>query len=207
MSPTERWASGRSTRSSTRRSSSRMATRVSRGLPLISISRFKAGTLDPGRPAAPRDPDVVPAVSRETIGLGARARRRGGGGEQPERSRSPMHVVNLSDLVTYVNRSYSLPRHPGFRGRKQGHAQAQLLALPAAGGLEEAGLAAKDGEPDPGDHQAGAAGVARHAGDLPGVSRAVPGQEVSHLSRDGVPQDLRHGAIARHEDRAEGAGQ
>src|SRR3954447_366485 len=44
MSPTERRWSGRSTRSSTRRSSSRIATRVSRWLPLIRISRFKCWT-------------------------------------------------------------------------------------------------------------------------------------------------------------------
>jgi hypothetical protein len=40
MSPTMRRASGRSTRSSTSWSSSRMATRVSRGFALIKISRF-----------------------------------------------------------------------------------------------------------------------------------------------------------------------
>src|SRR5918996_2305768 len=41
MSPTVRRWSGRSTSTSTRRSSSRIATRVSRWLPLIRISRFK----------------------------------------------------------------------------------------------------------------------------------------------------------------------
>src|SRR5919106_2564458 len=45
MSPTVRRWSGRSTSSSTRRSSSRMATRVSRWLPLIRISRFKRSYL------------------------------------------------------------------------------------------------------------------------------------------------------------------
>src|SRR5206468_13082181 len=54
--------SGRSTRSSTRRSSSRMATRVSRGLPLINISRFKAVTLAPRREAPSGEPVVFPAI-------------------------------------------------------------------------------------------------------------------------------------------------
>src|SRR5919109_3584832 len=45
MSPTVRRWSVRSTSSSTRRSSSRMATRVSRWLPLIRISRFKRSYL------------------------------------------------------------------------------------------------------------------------------------------------------------------
>src|SRR3989442_6267277 len=111
MSPTMRRVLGRSTRSSTRRSSSRMATRVSRGLPLINISRFKACALDPARPAAGRDPNVVPARTLseridwrcdEPIGREAGARR----GDAPERrqyARSPMHTVNISGLATYVN--------------------------------------------------------------------------------------------------------
>src|SRR3989441_10711953 len=112
MSPTMRRGLGRSTRSSTKRAASRMATRVSRWLPLISISRFKACALDPARPAAGRDPNVVPARTLseridwrcdKPIGRGAGAR----GGDAPERrqqARSPMHTVNLSGLATYVNR-------------------------------------------------------------------------------------------------------
>src|SRR5512145_47131 len=53
MSPTVRRWSGRSTSSSTRRSSSRMATRVSRWLPLIRISRFKRSYL--GRDGGARE--------------------------------------------------------------------------------------------------------------------------------------------------------
>src|SRR2546425_173717 len=101
MSPTMRRASGRSTRSSARRSSSRMATRVSRGLPLIRISRFKAGSLGAGRPAAARRP-VIDAT-RVLSGRGT------GRGDEPEQpiglvcSESPMHTLNLSGLATYVN--------------------------------------------------------------------------------------------------------
>src|SRR3989442_1599626 len=101
MSPTMRRASGRSTRSSARRSSSRMATRVSRGLPLIRISRFKARSLDAGRPTAAGRPVIDP-----TRVLPGRGRRRCDGPEQPiglEESRSPMHTLNLSGLATYVN--------------------------------------------------------------------------------------------------------
>src|SRR5256886_892547 len=111
MSPTMRRASGRSTRSSTRRSSSRMATRVSRGLPLINISRFKACALDPGRPAARRDPIVVPASTHsepmdgggvDPIGWTTRSWRTEGA-QRGEQSGSPMHSLNLSGLATYVN--------------------------------------------------------------------------------------------------------
>src|SRR5262245_54058903 len=49
MFPTVRRISGRSTNSSTRRSSSRIATRVSRWLPAIRISRFNFAYLCPGR--------------------------------------------------------------------------------------------------------------------------------------------------------------
>src|SRR2546426_416078 len=101
MSPTMRRASGRSTRSSARRSSSRMATRVSRGLPLIRISRFKARSLGTGRPAAARRPVIDP-----TRVLSGRRTGRGDEPEQPiglESSESPMHTLNLSGLATYVN--------------------------------------------------------------------------------------------------------
>src|SRR5438552_19095630 len=47
MLPTVRRISGRSTSSSTRRSSSSIATRVSRGLPAINISRFNWVHLGP----------------------------------------------------------------------------------------------------------------------------------------------------------------
>src|SRR5881296_3121566 len=101
MSPTMRRASGRSTKSSARRSSSRMATRVSRGLPLIRISRFKARSLGTGRPAAARRPVIDP-----TRVLSGRRTGRGDEPEQPiglESSESPMHTLNLSGLATYVN--------------------------------------------------------------------------------------------------------
>src|SRR4029078_7559113 len=64
MSPTVRRWSGRSTRSSTRRSSSRMATRVSRWLPLIRISRFKM--LDLGRDAGPSGHTNAPTATTLT---------------------------------------------------------------------------------------------------------------------------------------------
>src|SRR5438309_1537428 len=101
MSPTMRRASGRSTRSSARRSSSRMATRVSRGLPLIRISRFKARSLDAAGPAAAGRPVIGP-----TRVLSGRGTGRCEEPEQPiglEYSRSPMHTLNLSGLATYVN--------------------------------------------------------------------------------------------------------
>src|SRR5437667_380839 len=101
MSPTMRRASGRSTKSSARRSSSRMATRVSRGLPLIRISRFKARSLGTGRPAAARRPVIDP-----TRVLSGRRTGRGDEPEQPiglESSESPMHTLNVSGLATYVN--------------------------------------------------------------------------------------------------------
>src|SRR6266576_5735773 len=91
MSPTERWESGRSTRSSTRRSSSRMATRVSRGFPEISISRFKAVTLTPRREtAAPGKPVVFPAIVQLARPIW-RAHRDDSIGEAAERRQSPMH--------------------------------------------------------------------------------------------------------------------
>src|SRR5207245_11458038 len=103
---------GPATGCSTRRSSATMVARAAGGVPLISISRFKARSLDPARPAAGRDPSVVPARTLseridwrcdKPIGGGAGARR----GDAPERrqqARSPMHTVNLSGLATYVNR-------------------------------------------------------------------------------------------------------
>src|SRR5437667_667176 len=94
MSPTERRESGRSTRSSTRRSSSRMATRVSRGLPEISISRFKAGTLASRREApAPREPVVFPAIVQLTGHAQLRRHRQGDQsiGKAAERRQRPMH--------------------------------------------------------------------------------------------------------------------
>src|SRR5204862_691004 len=102
MSPTERWESGRSTRSSTRRSSSRMATRVSRGFPLIRISRFKAVTLAPRREAPAGEAMVIPAI----VQLARRAgdRRHGQGdesiGEAAERRQGPMHAVKLGGAET-----------------------------------------------------------------------------------------------------------
>src|SRR6266566_9334976 len=91
MSPTERWESGRSTRSSTRRSSSRMATRVSRGFPEISISRFKAVTLAPRREtAAPGKPVVFPAIVQLARPIW-RGHRDDSIGEAAERRQSPMH--------------------------------------------------------------------------------------------------------------------
>src|SRR2546427_11842140 len=91
MSPTERRESGRSTRSSTRRSSSRMATRVSRGFPLINISRFKAVTLAPGREAPAGEPVVVPAIVQLAGHAQLRRHRQGGGsiGEAAEGRQSP----------------------------------------------------------------------------------------------------------------------
>src|SRR6266545_994352 len=106
MSPTERRESGRSTRSSTRRSSSRMATRVSRGLPEIRISRFKAVTLAPRREtAAPRKPVVFPAI----VQLARRVwcARHGQGddsiGKAAESRQRPMHGVNLRRAGIWVN--------------------------------------------------------------------------------------------------------
>src|SRR6266566_7589244 len=91
MSPTERWESGRSTRSSTRRSSSRMATRVSRGFPEISISRFKAVTLAPRREtSASREPVVFPAIVQLARPIW-RGHRDDSIGEAAERRQSPMH--------------------------------------------------------------------------------------------------------------------
>src|SRR2546423_15562671 len=93
MSPTERWESGRSTRSSTRRSSSRMATRVSRWLPEIKISRFKAVTLAPGGEAsATREPVVVPAIVQVARPFGHDGGQRDDAiGEAAERRQSPIH--------------------------------------------------------------------------------------------------------------------
>src|SRR6059058_6136845 len=131
MSPTMRRASGRSTRSSTRRSSSRMATRVSRGLPLINISRFKACALDPGRPAARRDPIVVPASTHsepmdgggvDPIGWTTRSWRTEGA-QRGEQSASPMHSLNLSGLATYVNS----PRFPPMLHAHNGFLYAGVL--------------------------------------------------------------------------------
>src|SRR5213596_2369463 len=94
MSPTERWESGRSTRSSTRRSSSRMATRVSRGLPEMSISRFKAVTLAPRAEAsATREPVVIPAIVQLAGHAHLRWHRQGDQsiGKAAERRQRPMH--------------------------------------------------------------------------------------------------------------------
>src|SRR5258707_1436666 len=91
MSPTERWESGRSTSNSTRRSSSRMATRVSRGFPEISISRFKAVTLAPRREtSASREPVVFPAIVQLARPIW-RGHRDDSIGEAAERRQSPMH--------------------------------------------------------------------------------------------------------------------
>src|SRR5258705_375048 len=91
MSPTERWESGRSTRSSTRGSSSRMATRVSRGFPEISISRFKAVTLALRREtSASREPVVFPAIVQLARPIW-RGHRDDSIGEAAERRQSPMH--------------------------------------------------------------------------------------------------------------------
>src|SRR6266852_6733580 len=98
MSPTERWESGRSTRSSTRRSSSRMATRVSRGFPEINISRFKAVTLASRREAAaPREPVVFPAIIQLAGHAQLRRHRQGDQsiGKAAERRQRPMHEVKL----------------------------------------------------------------------------------------------------------------
>ena len=74
MSPTMRRASGRSTRSSTSWSSSRMATRVSRGFALIRISRFIGNRR-------------LASAWRLGTRTGAVSERRGGG--TPERERAP----------------------------------------------------------------------------------------------------------------------
>src|SRR3989449_8983438 len=65
-----------------------------------------------------------------------------------------------------------------------------------------AGVSAEDGEPDPRDHQTGAAGVGGDARDLPRVSRAVPGKEVPELPRGRIPEDVGDRAVAGDEDRA-----
>src|SRR6266702_6391183 len=96
MSPTERRESGRSTRSSTRRSSSRMATRVSRGFPLIKISRFKAVTLAPGREAPAGEPVVVPAIVQLAGHAQLRRHRLGD-------ARAQFMNVKLGSAGTWVN--------------------------------------------------------------------------------------------------------
>src|SRR5436309_5161026 len=97
MSPTERRESGRSTRSSTRRSSSRMATRVSRWLPLINISRFKAVTLSPLWEAPGGEPVVIPAIVQLAGHAQLRRHRQGDDsiGEAAERRQRPIHEVKL----------------------------------------------------------------------------------------------------------------
>src|ERR671914_1334116 len=72
MSPTVRRWSGRSTSSSTNRSSSRIATRVSRWLPLIRISRFKCDLSRPKSSNEKRAPQGCPPPYEEHA---ARARR------------------------------------------------------------------------------------------------------------------------------------
>src|SRR5438477_613892 len=83
-----RRASGRSTKSSTRRSSSRIATRVSRAVPLMSISRFKARALDAG-PAGRRGRRLSRGQGPRSLPRAGGSRRAGDarvdrGGEPPD---------------------------------------------------------------------------------------------------------------------------
>src|SRR5260370_41375534 len=77
----------------------------------MSISRFKASALDPGRPAAGRDPTIVPArVDSEQITgrlnepIG-RVGSRASGGRPRARGQAPgpIHTPKINGLAPYVN--------------------------------------------------------------------------------------------------------
>src|SRR4051812_9809018 len=113
MSPTVRRWSGRSTRSSTSRSSSRIATRVSRWLPLIRISRFKLLDLDRVRLRGTIDGRRVRPGGQLPFGcLTRRARNEPGVGKSVATACNYMQLWSLRQL-------YSAGGY-GFRGHQAG---------------------------------------------------------------------------------------
>src|SRR5688572_267787 len=98
MFPTVRRISGRSTRSSTRRSSSRMATRVSRWLPAIRISRFNCVHLD----------------ARDSGSGGILSARQGGGALVNLDERQPARV-QPERRSKYIRRLYGTVASGGHR--------------------------------------------------------------------------------------------
>src|SRR6478736_9726226 len=148
MSPTIRRWSGRSTKSSTSRSSSRMATRVSRGVPLIRISRFTRivsrasarGAVGlpnvKGRPPALERPVTAPdSIDRQwrrpsPVGDGAGAERRHVPHLQPAAlpSEGTAHLHTSLPATRHL-RPTSRPLAHGAREGASAHQEAGVSSL------------------------------------------------------------------------------
>src|SRR5439155_2940934 len=140
-----RRASGRSTKSSTRRSSSRIATRVSRAVPLMRISRFKASALVPGPYRWLEDPDSpesrawIEAENRLTAAYLA---------EIPARSTIRERLTKLWNYPKYgtpfrKGRRYFFFKNDGLQNQSVLYKQASLTADPET--LLDPNLLSEDG--------------------------------------------------------------